>query len=63
MTTSKEYKTADPFKREIMRQIAAGKHLIKNGWDESTCKLPADVHTLESVKDWYDKYTQQAGEP
>jgi hypothetical protein len=61
MTFSKEYREADAFKRMLLRQIAAGKHLIKKGWDDG--ELPADVRTLESVKKWYDIFLrQQAGE-
>jgi hypothetical protein len=56
MTVSKTYKAADPFKRKLLREIAAGKHMIKRGWDRM---LPADIHTLESVVKWYDKYQKK----
>jgi len=60
MTFSKEYREADAFKRKIMREIAAGKRLIKRGWDDG--ELPADVRTLKSVKGWYDGFWDKGGE-
>ena len=61
MTYSKEYREADGFKRKILRQINAGKRLLKKGWDDG--EMPSDVHTLESVKRWYDEFRQKAGSP
>lgn len=57
MTKSKEYQTADAFKRLLMREIASGNKLIKAGWGKEP--LPADIHTLESVKKWFDKYVER----
>lgn len=59
MTFSKEYREADTFKRKILREIAAGKRLIKRGWDDG--EIPADVRTLESVKRWYDELRGRLG--
>jgi hypothetical protein len=56
MTQSKEYQESDAFRRKLLREIKAGKSLIKNGYDIS---LPADVHTLESVKTWYDNFLKK----
>ena len=55
MTHSKEYQESDAFKRKLLCEIKAGKSLIKNGYD---IPLPADVHTLQSVVKWYDKFRQ-----
>lgn len=58
MTRSIEYQTADAFKRKLLREIKAGKDLIDKGWG-SELGLPADVHTLESVLKWYDRYVER----
>ena len=57
MTQSKEYKFSDAFQRKILREIKAGKKLIKDGWEGN---LPADIHTLESVLQWYRNFKWQA---
>jgi hypothetical protein len=62
MTHSIEYQNADPFKRKLLREIKAGKQLLKAGWTDAFRKgegLPADVHTLESVMKWYDRYVER----
>lgn len=56
MTHSKEYQKSDAFKRLLMREIKAGKAMVKSGWYG---ELPADIHTLESVMKWYDKYVER----
>jgi hypothetical protein len=59
MTQSKEYQESDKFKRLLLRQIKSGNSLLKRGFRNTD--LPADVHTLESVVVWYDKF-RQAGD-
>ena len=54
MSRSTEYKNADKFKRYLMREINAGKNLLKRGFTKD--ELPADVHTLQTVKKRYDKF-------
>jgi hypothetical protein len=58
MTQSKEYQESDAFKRKLLREIQAGRKLLKKGWG-NTFPLPADVRTLESVKRWYDIFRQK----
>jgi hypothetical protein len=61
MTKSKEYRDSDAFRRKLLREIKAGKQLLKKGWSDNfrnSPNLPADVHTLESVKKWYDTFLQ-----
>jgi hypothetical protein len=59
MTRSKTYQESDPFKRKLLREIYAGNRLLKRGWPKE--ELPADVHTLESVVEWYDKISKKQG--
>jgi hypothetical protein len=54
MTRPKEYQESDAFRRKLLREIKAGKSLLKRGLRNT--ELPADVHTLESVKKWYDNF-------
>jgi hypothetical protein len=59
MTRPKEYQESGAFRRKLLREIKAGKQLLKKGWSENfraSGDLPADVHTLESVKKWYDSF-------
>jgi hypothetical protein len=55
MTRSKVYQESDPFKRKLLREIYSGKKLLKKGWQG---ELPADVDTLESVVEWYNKFLE-----
>jgi hypothetical protein len=62
MTKSKEYRESDAFRRKLLREIKAGKSLLKMGWSERNrdyVDLPADVHTLESIKNWYDIFLKK----
>jgi hypothetical protein len=60
MTESKEYKEADAFKRYLIRQIRAGKKLLKGGIFNPH-DLPLDVSTLVLVKYEYTLFQKRQG--